>query len=342
MTKKILVGLVLLAAGSLGCAKPSQNRLAAARVNGKDILRTDVDKYFNFRMQESSQKSGGDAEKLAKMEVLHDLIEREIMTQKAEQLKLGPKDSEVDAQIQELRGAATPEQFKKDLERRGFSEQDMRNEVRRTLTVKKLVEDQVNSKVQVSEAEVSRFYEDNRETFNVKEQQYRLGQIVVTANPNVAVTNLRNDKALNKDQAAAKIQRLASQAQGGGNFQQLASEYSEDPQSARTGGDLGYQPVSSLERLGPALKQAILKMNVGEITPVIQTEDSYWILKLLGKREPGQRSLQDPEVAEGIRAELRNRKQQLLTAAFSEQLQNASRVENYLAQETLAEFQKSK
>ena len=343
MTKKIFVGVILLASASFGCAKPAvQNRQAAARVNGKDILRTELDRYYSVRTQESGQKPTGDAAMLAKMEILRDLIEREIMAQKAEKMKLLPKDSEVDAQIQELRGSSTPEEFQKDLDRRGFNEKDMRNEVRRTLTVQRLVEDQVNSKIKVTDAEVGAFYQDNRETFNIKEPQYHIGQIVVTSNPSVPVANEKNDKALNSEQAAAKIQGLAKQLQAGEDFQKLAREYSEDPQTTRAGGDLGYQPVSSLERLGPPLVQALMKMKVGDVTPVITTPDAYWILKLMGKREPGQRSLQDPEVAESIRTELRNRKQQLLTEAFSEQLHNESKVENFLAEEVLAGNQKGK
>ena len=342
MTKNIYRGFILLAAVSLGCSKPPQTQQIAARVNGRNILRTDVERYFNIRSQDLPQKPAGDAVALLKMEILHELIEREIMAQRAEQLKLQAKDSEVDAQIQDLRGSATPEEFRKDLERRGFGEQAMRNEVRRTLSVQQLVKDQVTSKVQISDAEVSRFFEENKEKFNIKEVQYHIGQILVTGNPSVPVANLKNDKALNNDQALSKVNRLAGQLQAGENLQQLARDYSEAPQTARTGGDLGYQPVSSLERLGPSLGQALLKMKVGEVTPVIKTPEAFWILKLLGKREPGQQTLQDPEVAESIRGELQNRRQQLLTAAFSEQLNNQSRVENFLAQEILAGFQKPK
>jgi peptidyl-prolyl cis-trans isomerase SurA len=342
MTKNVFAGIILLAAFSWGCAKQPPSGQIAARVNGRNILRSEVDRYFAIRTQDTAQKPDGDAASLLKMEILRDLIEREIMAQRAQRLKLEAKDAEVDTQIQQLRGNATPEEFRKDMERRGFVNQDMRNEVRRSLSVQRLVQDQVTAKVQITDAEVARFYEENKEKFNIREVQYHLGQIVVTGNPSVAVTNSKNDKALNNDQAASKVRRLASELQAGADFQQLARDYSEDPQTARNGGDLGYQTVSSLERFGPSLAQTISKMKVGDVTPVIQTPDAYLILKLLGKQEPGQRNLQDPEVAEGIRGELQNRRQQLLTAAFSEQLANESRVENFLAQEILAGFQKSK
>lgn len=345
MSKTIMGGVLLFAAAALfGCNKaaPRQNVPVAARVNGKDILRSDVDKYFSFKTQEAAQRPSGDAATLAKMEIVRDLIEREIMAQKAEKLKLPVKDSEVDAQLQELRGPATPEEFRKDLEQRGFNEQDMRNEVRRNLIVQRLVQDQIGSRIQVSDAEVSHFYEENRESFNIRETQYHLGQIVVTPNPSVPVNNARNDKALNQDQAVSKMQRITALLKAGQDFQQIAREYSEDPQTAREGGDLGFQPESSLERLGPQLKQTILKMNVGDTTPVAQTPEGFWILKLLGKRQPGQKTLQDAEVNASIRSELRNRKQQLLTSAFSEQLHNEAHIENFMAQEIIAGFQKGK
>ncbi|MBI2816393.1 MAG: SurA N-terminal domain-containing protein [Acidobacteria bacterium] len=344
--KIVLAVTVVLTAVSFGCNKAAQqdsaNSNVAARVNGKDILRSEVDKYFEFKTQQAGQKPAGEAAALAKMEIVRDLIERELMAQKASQLKLEVKDAEIDKQFEDLRGPVTPEQFRKDLERRGFSEQNMRNEIRRTLTVQKLVENQIGSKIEVTDSEVSRFYEENKESFNVREPQYHLGQIVVTPNPSVPVTNSRNDKALNQEQAIMKVQRVQAMLKGGQDFQQVARELSEDPQTAREGGDLGYQAESTLDRLGPQLKQVILKMNIGDTTPVMQTPEGFWILKLLGKRQPGQKTLQDAEVNASIRSELRNRKQQLLSTAYAEQVHNEARIENFLAQEIVASFQQNK
>jgi peptidyl-prolyl cis-trans isomerase SurA len=341
MNKWMVVGMILLGAGSFGCAKQTrQDPNVAARVNGKNILRSEVDKYYNFKIQEAPQKPSGEAATLAKMEVVRDLIEREMMAQKAEQLKLSVKEAEIEAQMKQLQGGASPDEFHKDLERRGFSEQDMRNEVRRSLTMQMLVEDQVNSKVQITDAEVTSFYDENKASFNIPETQYHIGQIVVTSNPSTPVANSRNDKALNAEQAAAKIKRIVGSLQAGQDFQQLAQQFSEDPQTAREGGDLGFQPVAALDRLGPQLKQTIIKMKAGDLSPVVQIQDAFLILKLFGKREPGQKTLEDPEVNQSIRTELRNRKQQLLSAAFSEQMRNEARVENFMAQEVLARFKK--
>ncbi len=186
---------------------------------------------------------------------------------------------------------------------------------------------------------MSSFYETNKDTFNIQETQYRIGQIAVSPDPDAPFANLNNDKARNEDQASKKIQLLASKLEGGEDFLQVAREYSEDLQTARLGGDLGYHPASTLDRLGPQLKQSLLRLQVGGVTSVIRAPDGYIILKLLGKQEPGQRELEDPEVQLSIRQELGNRKRQLLNAVFTEQLRNESRVENFLAQEIWAEHQ---
>ena len=344
MYRKMMFAILLgAAAAALGCGRSGiRSGQVAARVNGKDILRSDVDRYYRFKVQGPGQNPTGDAALLARMEIVRDLIEREIMAQKADKLKLQVKPADVEAQLQELRGTASPEEFRKDLDQRGLSEQDLRNEIQRNLTVQMLEENQIGSRLQVTDAEVHRFYDENKESFNVRERQYHLAQIVVTSNPSVPVNNATNDKALNQEQAAIKIQRLAALLKTGADFQKVARDFSEDPQTASEGGDLGYQPESSLDRLGPQLKRVILGMNAGDTTPVMQNADGFWILKLLGKREPGQKSLQDAEVNSSIHAELRNRKQQVLTAAFSEQLHNEAHVENFLAEEILAGYEQRK
>ena len=349
MANRMLIGLVLLALGTAGCNRggsgggaSSGAAGAAARVNGKEISRAEVDNYFKVRTADLTEKPTGDAANIAKLEILRQLIETEIMSQKADELKLKPTDAEIDAQLKTLRGEATDESFKKTLADRGISEVDLRREISQNLMMERVVENQVGSKIQVTDDEIAKFYQENKPAFNVTEPLYRIGVIAVTGDPSAPVNNVQNDKALNEEQAIRKIQMLESRARAGEDFQLLARDYSEDPQTAQLGGDLGYQPVAILERFGPSFKDTVLKMKAGDMTPVIRADNSYWLFKLLGQRQPGQYDLSNPEVKQGIRAELQGRKQQLLTAAFSEQLHNDARVENLLANEILASFQAKK
>ncbi len=336
--KLILAAILLVTAGALGCQQPAPNPLVAARVNGKDILRVEVEKYYNFRAQDAAEKPSGEVAKMLRIEIIRELIESEIMLQRAEQLKLLAPESEVEESLAALKARSMPEEFQADLERRGFSEQDLRKEISQNLSIQKLMENQVNARIEVTDAEVSSFYEANKASFDIKETQYRIGQIAVSPDPDAPFANLKDDKARTDDQASKKIQLLASKLEAGEEFQQVAREFSEDPRTAQMGGDLGYHPASTLDRLGPQLKLSILRLNVGEMTSVIRVPDGYMILKLIGKREPGQLELEHPEVQQSIRQALGNRKRQLLSAVFTEQLRNEARVENFLAQEIWAEY----
>jgi peptidyl-prolyl cis-trans isomerase SurA len=181
MTRKIGFAIMILTLSA--CSRPSADtKDLAARVNGHAISRLQVDKYFHARAQNPDAKLTGVAEQLAKMEILRDMIDRELMTQKAEKLKISVGDSDVELQEKQLRGSASPEDFKKELERRGITEKDMRDEIRQTLIVQKVTQEQVDSKIQITDAEIHQFYDENRDTFNVKEPMYHLAQIVVKAN----------------------------------------------------------------------------------------------------------------------------------------------------------------
>jgi len=346
MRNQLLIGLALLSAASFGCSGGGvgggSSAGVAARVNGKEISRSEVDNYFKVRTADMTAKPTGEAANILKLEILRQLIETEIMSQKADELKLKPTDTEIDAQLKQLKGSATDEVFKKTLADRGVSEVDLRREVSQNMMLEKVVENQVGSKIQVSDEEISKFYEENKTAFNVTEPLFRIGVIAVTSDPSAQVNNAQGDKALNEEQAIRKIQMLETRARAGDDFQALARDYSEDPQTAQMGGDLGYQPTAILDRFGPSFKDTVLKMKVGDMTPVIRVENSYWLFKLLGKREPGQYDMSNPEVKQGIKAELQGRKQQLLTAAFSEKLHNDAKVENLLANEILASFQAKK
>jgi peptidyl-prolyl cis-trans isomerase SurA len=342
MRNRIGFGIVLLAVTLVACNRGGTGSAgggdAAASVNGKPIPRAEVENHFKIRTQDMNPKPAGDAASVIKLEILRQLIETQIIAQKAEELNIKPTDAEVDAQFKALKGNVTDEDFKKTLTDRGISELDLRREISQSLTMEKVMENQVGSRAVVSDAEISKFWEENKAAFDIKEPMYRIGVIAVTGDPNAPVNNLRNHKAMTEEEAIRKIQMIETRARAGENFQQLAQEYSEDPQTAQLGGDLGYQPAATLERFGAQFRDTILKMQPGDMTPVVRADTSYWLFKLLGKREPGLYDLTNPEVKQSIKDELQGRKQQVLMAAFSEELHNQARIENYLAQEVLASF----
>jgi peptidyl-prolyl cis-trans isomerase SurA len=128
---------------------------------------------------------------------------------------------------------------------------------------------------------------------------------------------------------------LMDRLNSGADFAQLAMDYSEDMNTTTTGGDLGYVPESALNQSDPALKKMVVGMKPGQVSPVLQVKDGFRILKLVTRESPGQRGITDPQVQQTIRDTLRNRKEQLLRAAYLAIARDEARVSNYLASQVI-------
>jgi peptidyl-prolyl cis-trans isomerase SurA len=209
---------------------------------------------------------------------------------------------------------------------------DLRAQMRRELTVNKLINKEITSRINITDADVAAFYNANKESFNLAEPQVHLAQILVTAFGNQPVRNLKNSKATSNAEAQTKIKDLAGRLSRGEDFGQLAQNYSEDPETAPNGGDMGFVPQSSLEKASPELRKLVDSLSPGTFSPPVSTGDGYRILKVISRESAGQRDLNDPRVQQSIRDTLLNRKDQLLKSAYYEVARNSSNIQNYLAQ----------
>ena len=270
-----------------------------------------------------------------RLEALRALIDNEILLQRAEKEGLLASDADLDAKFNEVKAPYTQEQFQKLLEQRKMTVADLKAQIRRGLSVQKLINKEIGSHISISDSDVAAFYNANKASFNLPENKVRLAQILVTPNPDPNVNNLKNDKAQNDQQAKNKIQMLDMRVRQGEDFGQLAQGYSED-QFAANGGDVGFVPESALDKANPELRKIILEMTPGQVSPVLHTPDGYRIIKLISKEPAGQRQLSDPRVQEEIRQGLFQAKEQVLRSAFYEVARSEAKVVNYYAESVLA------
>ena len=117
-------------------------------------------------------------------------------------------------------------------------------------------------------------------------------------------------------------------------------DYSEDPQSSVNGGDLGYVPESTMQRAPVELRQAVVKMQPGDVN-VVTKDGMYTILLLVSREAAGQRQLSDPQVSETVRTGLRDRREQLLRAAYLSTVREEAQVTNFLARQIVESQGKS-
>ncbi|HUS18703.1 MAG TPA: SurA N-terminal domain-containing protein [Terriglobales bacterium] len=338
MLAAVVVSALLLALA--GCNREQTSGDVMAKVNGEKITRSDVDKYYQNSIAGSPQQPSGEQATSLRLNILKTLIEEEILMQRARKLGLLATDEEVEAKFAEFKAPFTQEEFANRLKERNISADDFKRDIRRGLTTDKLINKEINSKISITDGDITNYYNEHKAEFNFIEPQYHLAQIVVTTTPNPQVNNLKNDKAQNDAEARKKVQMILNRLDSGEEFGTVAMNYSEQPGTAGNGGDMGFIPESSLK----ADKVAMGAMNlikVGQYTPPIPAYDApnhlagYRIIKLLAREAAGQRDLSDPRVQAAIRQQLRERREQLLKAAYFEVVRNEAKVENYMADELL-------
>ncbi|HVN08160.1 MAG TPA: peptidylprolyl isomerase [Patescibacteria group bacterium] len=310
-----------------------------ARVNGHEIRREEVEKYFRGLVMQQGQEPSPEEGALLKLNIIDELINNEILLERARTLGLEASDGEVEDKFTELKSPYTEEEFQKQLRDRGLTVDEQRKVLRQQISIQKLINREVVSKINITDQDIQSFYDANKAQFNVAEPQYHVSQILITPVKDRQIRNRKNDDAVNEAQAQKKAEALLKALDGGADFAQVAMDYSEDPANAPTGGDLGWMPESSLrdpKTDTPELSRAVLALRPGEITRVVRTRDGrFHILKLIAREGAGQRSLTDPQVQEAIRGKLRNGREQLLRAAYLAVAREEARVENYYARQVL-------
>jgi peptidyl-prolyl cis-trans isomerase SurA len=335
-----MLGAVLLM-GLSACNRDSSGGDVMASVNGRKIYRSEVDKYYANQTAGSDQQPTGEQAVSLRLSILNELVETEILMQRAEKLGLLATDEEVDRKLNEIKSPYTAEEFNKRLQDKKISLDDFKRDLRRSLTRDKVLNKEITSRINITDQDVSNYYHDHKGEFNLIEAQYHLAKIVVSGLANPQVHN-QNAKAQNDAEARKKIQMISNRLDSGDDFATLAMNYSEDPDTSNNGGDLGMAPESALKGADPTTRDAVLKLKPGQYTPVIPMINpanhqpaAYIIWKLIAKEPAGQRDLNDPRVQQAIRQQLRDRREQLLKAAYYESLRDDAKVTNYYAEEVL-------
>jgi peptidyl-prolyl cis-trans isomerase SurA len=337
----VLPAVSLLTVG-VGCGAKLAGDDVAATVDGRKIYRTDVEKYYQNQTAGSEQQPAGEQATSLRLSILRELVDNEILMRRAEKLGLLATDDEVDRKLNEIKSPYTKEEFDARMKDKKLTLDDFKRDLRRSLTVDKVLNKEVTSKINISDQDISNYYNAHKSEFNLVEPQYHLAQIFVTTSPNPQVHNLKNDKAQNEADARKKTQMLANRLDSGDDFGTLAMNYSEDPEASGNGGDLGFAPESSLKNTDPVTRDIVTKLKPGQYSPVITVTNpmtkqvvGFRIVKLIAKESAGQRELADPRVQEAIRSQLRDRREQLLKAAYYEVLRDQAKVDNYYAEKVL-------
>lgn len=334
-------GVLLLALA--GCHRPPGADVVAT-VNDKEIMRSELEKNYKASLGDSADATPSPQQAdIQRLNILRGMIDDEILQQRAAKLNLVANDEDVNAKITELKALSTQEEFDQKLKVRGQTMDDLKRDIRRSLTSNKLLNKEIESKINITDAEITSYFNTHKSEFNFIEPRYHMAEIVVTGAPPPQPGNPQARRVPNEAEAHKEIDTIHSRLQSGDDFGTLAAQFSENASYASNGGDMGFVPESQL-RGEPEVFNAIVKLKPGQLTDVIPVYDSSGpgrrflgiaIYKLLGREAAGQREINDPRVQQTIRAGLRESHAQLLRNAYYEKLHDDAKIRNYFAEQVL-------
>jgi len=351
-----LASLTLLSCALLvsvaGCHRAPAPDVVAT-VNGKDIQRAELDRQYQIvKMSQGQPPQDPSPEQvdLARLEILGQMINQEILQQRAASLNVVASDEDVQAKITEMKAPFTQEEFDQKLKQSNQTLDDLKHEVRQKLTESKLMNKEIESKINITDAEIANSYTAHKSEFNYIEPRYYLARILVSASGPAPAAGQQGGKAPSEADARKKIQFLHQRLENGEEFGAVAMNASEDQDTAASGGEMGMVLESQLHNGATAeVYDAITKLKPGQFTDVLPFYNGnggaaqnhkpvgYAIYKLISKDAPGQRTLDNPRIRQLIRQTLRDEHAELLRNAYLEKLRDDAKVHNYLADQILNE-----
>jgi peptidyl-prolyl cis-trans isomerase SurA len=284
-----------------------------AQVNDQIISRSDYDRA-EAQLAQEGQQQGWSEQELAehKKDLLRDLIDQQLLLSKGKELGI-TGDTELVRRLDEIRKQNhldSLEDLEKAAAQQGVSYEDFKQNIRNGIITQQVIRDQVGRHLQLTQAELQRFYDQHKAEFTQPET-VRLSEILIPVASG-------GDEAANLATAKAKADDLAAQIKGGASFEDLAKANSANSTAAQ-GGDLGEFKRGALAK---PLEDATFALQPGQTTAPIRTKQGYILLKVMQHNPGGAQSLDvvRPQVEE---AAFTTRMQPALRTFLEQLRQNA-------------------
>jgi parvulin-like peptidyl-prolyl isomerase len=193
-----------------------------------------------------------------KTRVLDEIIKNTLIMQEITKENISVKQDVVESEFKKVREGYAEGAFEKTLRLEGISVADWDESIKKKLMINKLIHQQVNSKVLVSDKELQDYYDKNHKEFHKKEQVKAL-HIMVESEDEIREIQ---KKIRNKEKT----------------FQALAVEYSLGPEGAK-GGDLGYFESGQM----PEEFDDVFKLKIYKVSDIIKTPYGFHLFKVVDK-----------------------------------------------------------
>lgn len=212
-------------------------------------------------------------ENVLRKQILERLISDALQLQYAAQTGLKVDDNQLDKTIERIaeQNQMTVKEFGSALNADGISMAKFRADIRNEITIARLREREVDSRVNVSESEIDNFL-TTQASSNENRDEFEISHILIRTPEEGSTEEIQKAKA--------KVDEAIKALQDGASFAKVSASYSDAP-NALEGGNLGWKAAAQL----PALfLDALKNMQAGDITPALRSPNGFHILKLTSKR----------------------------------------------------------
>ncbi len=271
----LLLSLTIAAPGQAQNRRPDPvevDRIVAV-VGDEVITLRELQKHTERALQQlKKQGTQLPPRDVLRAQILERMIMDRIQLQFARETGIRVDDSELDQALVRIASGnkMSLPQFREALEKDGIEFSKFREDIREEMTIGRLREREVISRLVISESEVDNFLAAHQGRSDAEE--YRLAHILMRAPEGASPSQLQKLKA--------RAEQVLARAQQGGDFAELTAAYSDAP-DAMQGGDLGYRP---LDRLPTLYAEAAEKLQPGKVSPLLRSSAGFHIIKLLDKR----------------------------------------------------------
>ena len=297
--------------------KPSEEN--AALVNGVAISMEQYNKELNIqldRIARQGQQLSDEQTAALKTNVLESLIEREVLFQQSEKVGIQITNPNVDEQLAAIKKRFPSEdEYKTALEKMNLSEDEVKAQIKRGLAIRELIDQEITSKVAVTEEESKAYYAGNQQLFKQPEQ--------IKASHILIKVDAKADEA-QKTEARKKIEEVQQKLKDGGDFAELAKEYSEGP-SGPKGGDLGYFRRGQMVK---PFEDAALALKPNEISEIVETRFGYHLIKVYDNKP--ERVMTYEEVKDRIMQRMKQQKIEKDAIQYVDKLKKDAKLEKFI------------
>ena len=288
MKKALLaLGAAAVLGGVAGAAEMVER--IVARVNDRLITQSEFDKRVDGAIK--AAQTTPDRTKV-RMEALDDLIKEKLLEERARELSVAATDAEIDEAMVRVKAQynlSTDAEFDAALAQSGMTRDDLRKQLRDTITIQKVIGRDVTSRLEITDDMLRLEYERGKERLYTVPEQARVAEIVI---------RFDKDNGAARERTGQRIAEAQAKVKAGTPFADVAKEYSEGKSKDR-GGDLGM--VSKGELL-PALDGAVFADPPNEYPAPILLPASMYLFHVTDRKAAGFKPFS--EVKEDIRKKM--------------------------------------